>query len=204
MADGDRPSWRFGANSLILRRGRSARGTPSIRSAPSSARHNSRVAHDELDELDDPNAPGWQPDPERPGYERWYDGAQLIGPAKKEPDPFSAFSPNAARSLRPGPNRDAAIARWGIVATLAGFALQQVVGGGFLTGPGIEQLDLILLALAVAASAAIATVMFSLRALKRAPRLGGKGIATVALVAALLLGLAPTLLLVAILIGGGV
>lgn len=176
------------------------------------ARENGRVTNDrypggptdELDELDDPNAPGWQPDPERPGYERWYDGQQLIGPSKKEPDPFSAFSPSVARSLRPGPNRDARIARWGILATLAGFGLQQVVGGGFLTGPGVEQLDLILIALAVAAAAAIATVVFALRALKRAPKLGGRGIATVALVIALLLGLAPTLLLVAILIGGGV
>lgn len=159
---------------------------------------------DELDELDDPNAPGWQPDPERPGYERWYDGQNLIGPAKKEPDPFSAFSPAVTRSLRPGPNKDAAIARIGIVFTLAGFGLQQVVGGGFLAGPGVEQLDLILIALAVAAAFAIATVVFALRALKRAPRLGGRGIATVALVVALLLGLAPTLLLVAILIGGGV
>ncbi len=165
------------------------------------------MAHDErdeLDELDDPNAPGWQPDPERPGYERWYDGAQLIGPAKKEPDPFSAFSPAVTRSLRPGPNRDARIARWGLVATLGGFALQQVVAGGFLTGPGVEQISVILVALAIAAAAAIATVVFALRALKRAPQLGGRGIATVALVAALLLGLAPTLLLVAIGIGGGV
>lgn len=156
------------------------------------------------EDLDDPNAPGWQPDPERPGYERWYDGTQLIGPAKKEPDPFSVFSPSAARALRPGPNKDAAIARIGIVFTLGGFALQQVVAGGFLTGPGVEQLDLILIALAIAAVTAGTTIVFAARALKRAPQLGGRGIASVAMVTALLLGLAPTLLLVAIGIGGGV
>jgi len=156
------------------------------------------------EDLDDPNAPGWQPDPERPGYERWYDGSTLIGRAKKEPDPFSAFSPAVTRSLRPGPNRDARLARWGLVATLGGFALQQVVAGGFLTGPGVEQISVILVALAIAAAAAIATIVFAMRALKRAPQLGGRGIATVCLVAALLLGLAPTLLLVAIGIGGGV
>lgn len=152
----------------------------------------------------DRNTPGWQPDPERDGYERWWNGERFLGRAKKEPDPFSAFSPDVTRSLRPGPNRDARIARWGILATVAGFALQQIVAGGFLTGPGEAPITAILTALCIAAATAVATMIFAGRALRKAPRLGGKGIATVALVAAILLGLAPVLLLVAIVIGGGV
>ncbi len=93
---------------------------------------------------------------------------------------------------------------------MAGFALKQVVACEFLTGAGeapikaIHTSLCIAAAVAVAVAVAVATMICAGRALRKAPRLGGKGIATVALVAAILLGLAPVLLLVAIVIGGGV
>ncbi len=53
---------------------------------------------DDDDEGDlDAVRPSWQPDPERPGYERWFDGTDLIGRAEKDPGPFSAFSPAVTR-----------------------------------------------------------------------------------------------------------
>ncbi|WP_168916658.1 DUF2510 domain-containing protein [Microcella flavibacter] len=159
---------------------------------------------DDVDEGDsDGVRPGWQPDPERPGYERWFDGSDLIGPAEKEPGPFSAFSPAVTRSMRPGPNRDAARARASIIAVLLGFVLQQFAAARALPVPGLEPTGVVLLALMISASAAIITAVFAARALRRAPRLGGRGISSLALGIAVVLGLAPVLLLVAIAVGGG-
>ena len=68
---------------------------------------------------------------------------------------------------------------------------------------GVDGTTLVLLALAFAAVVAALTAVFALRAVHRAPRLGGKGIATLALGVSIILGLAPVLLLVAIGLAGG-
>ena len=47
----------------------------------------------EGDDLDSVR-PGWQPDPEREGYERWFDGTAFTGRAHREPD-----LANAARRI---------------------------------------------------------------------------------------------------------
>ncbi|WP_169078915.1 DUF2510 domain-containing protein [Microcella alkalica] len=157
---------------------------------------------DDEDDLDGAR-PGWQPDPERPGFERWFDGERLIGPSAREPQPFSALSPAAARSMRPGPNRDAHVARVGIALTLLGFAGQSVAASGLVRLPGLDQSTVLLAGLALAAALAVVTVVFAARGLRRAPRLGGRAICTLALGVGIVLGLAPVLLLVAIGVGGG-
>ena len=156
------------------------------------------------DEADpDRSGPGWQPLLERPGYEQWWDGAEWRGRPHREPDPFSAFGADLSRSLRPGPNRAAAIARIGIVATVAAFVLQTVVAAGAVTLPSLDPAALTLPALVFAALVAAATGTAAAIALRRAPRLGGSAIATLALGTSIVLGLAPVLLLVAIGLAGG-
>lgn len=84
---------------------------------------------DDLDE-DDPNRPGWQPDPERDGWERWWDGQQFTRWVHRSPRPGAAFDPNWKRAFWPGPNRDARIARYGLLATLATFFVQAWIDQG--------------------------------------------------------------------------
>lgn len=158
---------------------------------------------DDEDDLDGVRA-GWQPDPEREGYERWHTGETFLGPSHREPQPFSALSPAAARSMRPGPNRDAALARVGIVLTLLGFVGQSVAASGLVRLPGVGQSTVILAGLVLAALAAAFTIVFAARGLRRASALGGRAISSLALGIGLVLGLAPLLLLVAIGVGGGI
>ena len=68
---------------------------------------------------------------------------------------------------------------------------------------GLDDTALVLLALATAATLAALTAVFAARGLHHAARLGGKGIATLALGVSIILGLAPVLLLVAIGLAGG-
>ena len=115
------------------------------------------------DELDpDRSNAGWQPLLEKPGYEQWWDGDDWRGRPHREPDPFSAFTPELARSLRPGPNRAAWFARLGIVATLAGFVVQTVVASGLIVMDGIAPLAVTLGAIGTAAALAIATAVAAL------------------------------------------
>jgi hypothetical protein len=155
---------------------------------------------DDLDRV----GPGWQPDPEREGYERWFTGERFIGAPHREPQPFSALSPESSRSMRPGPNRDARIARAGIGATLIGFVGQQVAASGVVQIPGIDQSTVILSGLVLAALLAGLTIVFAARGLRRASALGGRAISSLAMGVGLVLGLAPLLLLVAIGVGGGI
>lgn len=159
---------------------------------------------DSTDESLDRSAAGWQPLLDRPGFEQWWDGSAWLGRPHREPDPFSAFGTDLARSLRPGPNRAAGIARWGIVATIAGFALQTVVASGLVVVAGVESITLTIGALIVSAVVAGVTGVAAALALRAAPRLGGRAIATLALGVSILLGLAPVLLLVAIGLAGGI
>lgn len=157
------------------------------------------------DELDpDRSGPGWQPLLEKPGYEQWWDGSDWRGRPHREPDPFSAFTPELARSLRPGPNRAAGVARFGIVATGAGFVLQTVVASGAISLAGVDALTLTLVTIALAATIAVATAATASIGLRAAPRLGGRAISSLALGVSILLGLAPVLLLVAVGLAGGV
>lgn len=147
---------------------------------------------------------GWQPLLDKPGYEQWWDGTEWRGRPYREPDPFSAFTPDLARSLRPGPNRAAHVARLGIAGTIAGFVLQTLVATRTVVLPGIDQISLTIAALVIAAAIGIGTAVAAALALRAAPRLGGKAIASLALGTSILLGLAPVLLLVAIALAGGV
>ncbi len=166
----------------------------------------SSTPYDADDDTLDPDSTGagWQPLIDRPGYEQWWDGAQFRGRAHREPDPFSAFTPDIARSLRPGPNRAAHIARLGIVAILLGFALQTLVATDTVTVPGVAQITLVVATLVISAAIGIGTAVAAAMALRAAPRLGGRAIASIALGVSILLGLAPVLLLVAIGLAGGV
>lgn len=156
------------------------------------------------DEADlDRSGPGWQPLLERPGYEQWWDGDAWRGRPHREPDPFSAFGPELSRSMRPGPNRAAAFARAGTGFTLLGFVLQTVVATGAVSIPGIDPIALTLASLALAAVIAALTAVAAALALRSAPRLGGRAIATLALGVSIVLGLAPVLLLTAIGLAGG-
>lgn len=147
---------------------------------------------------------GWQPLLDRPGFEQWWDGAAWRGRAHREPDPFSAFTPALTRALRPGPNRAAHVARAGILAILLGFGLQTLIATDTLTLPGVPQIALVVVALVISAAIGVATAVAASLALRAAPRLGGRAIASLALGVSILLGLAPVLLLVAIGLAGGV
>ena len=161
--------------------------------------------HIESDDLDpDQSGAGWQPLLDRPGYEQWYDGAEWRGRPHREPDPFSAFTPDLARSLRPGPNRAAHVARIGIAGILLCLGLQTRVATSTIVSSGVEQIALVIAALVIAAAIGIGTAVAATFALRAAPRLGGKAIASLALGTSILLGLAPVLLLVAIGLAGGV
>jgi len=152
----------------------------------------------------DHSTPGWQPLLDKPGYEQWFDGTDWRGRPHREPDPFSAFTPEHARSLRPGPNRAAHVARFGIAGILLSFVLQTLVATDTITLPGVDQITLVVGALIIAAAIGIGTAVASALALRAAPRLGGRAIASLALGVSILLGLAPVLLLVAIGLAGGV
>lgn len=152
----------------------------------------------------DHSTPGWQPMIDRPGYEQWFDGTEWRGRPHREPDPFSAFTPDLTRSLRPGPNRAARIARLGIVGILLSFALQTLIATDTITVPNVEQITLVVGSLIIAASIGVGTAVASVLALRAAPQLGGRAIASLALGTSILLGLAPVLLLVAIGLAGGV
>lgn len=158
---------------------------------------------DDEPDLDHSSA-GWQPMIDRPGYEQWFDGTEWRGSPHREPDPFSAFTPDLTRSLRPGPNRAAHIARLGIVGILLSFVLQTLVATDTITVPNVEQITLVVASLIIAASIGVGTAVASALALRAAPRLGGRAIASLALGTSILLGLAPVLLLVAIGLAGGV
>lgn len=161
--------------------------------------------HNDDNDLDlDRSSAGWQPLLDRPGYEQWWDGSDWRGRPHREPDPFSAFGADLARSMRPGPNRAAALARAGTGFTLLGFVLQTVVGTGAVGIPGIEPLALTLVSLGLAAVIAGITAIAAVLALRAAPRLGGRAISTLALGTSIVLGLAPVLLLTAIGLAGGV
>jgi hypothetical protein len=162
------------------------------------------VSFDSTDDNPDRSAPGWQPLLDRPGFEQWYTGTAWVGRPLREPDPFSAFGADLARSLRPGPNRAAAIARWGIIATIAGFVLQTVIASGLIVIAGVESVTLTIAALIISALVAGVTGVAAALGLRAAPRLGGRAIATLALGVSILLGLAPVLLLVAIGLAGGI
>lgn len=152
----------------------------------------------------DRSGPGWQPLLERPGYEQWWDGFDWRGRPHREPDPFSAFGADLARSLRPGPNRAAVFARAGTGLTMLGFVLQTVVATGAVGVPGVDPLVLTLVSLGLAAVIAALTAIAAVLAVRAAPRLGGRAIATLALGVSIVLGLAPVLLLTAIGLAGGV
>ena len=152
----------------------------------------------------DESGPGWQPLLEQPGFEQWWDGAAWRGRPHREPDPFSAFSADFARSLRPGPNRAAAFGRVGIVATLFGFVLQTAVAAEWIAVDGVQPITLTLAALALAALIGVATAVAALLGLRAASQLGGRAISTLALGTSVVLGMAPVLLLVAIGLAGGV
>jgi hypothetical protein len=162
------------------------------------------VSFDDTDDTLDESVAGWQPLLDRPGYEQWWDGAAWRGRPHREPDPFSAFGADLARSLRPGPNRAAAVARWGIIATLATFVLQTVIASGLIVIAGVDSIALTIGALVVSALVAAVTAVAAVLALRAAPRLGGRAIATLALGVSIVLGLAPVLLLVAIGLAGGI
>lgn len=158
----------------------------------------------DADDVDpDRSVAGWQPLLDKPGYEQWWDGSQWRGRAHREPDPFSAFGPELSRSMRPGPNRAAALARAGTGLTLAGFVLQTIVATGAVSIPGIDPIALTLGSLALAAVIAALTALAAALGLRAAPRLGGRAIATLALGVSIVLGLAPVLLLTAIGLAGG-
>lgn len=162
------------------------------------------MSFDSTDDNPDRSAPGWQPLLDRPGFEQWYTGTEWAGRPHREPDPFSAFGADLARSLRPGPNRAAGIARWGIAATIAGFVLQTVIASGLIVIAGVDPLALTIGALVFSALVAAVTAVAAVLALRAAPILGGRAIATLALGVSILLGLAPVLLLVAIGLAGGI
>ncbi len=159
---------------------------------------------DDTDDNPDRSGAGWQPMVDKPGYEQWFDGAEWRGRPHREPDPFSAFTPDLTRSLRPGPNRAARVARLGIVGILLSFVLQTLVATDTITAPNVEQITLVVASLIIAASIGVGTAVASALAIRAAPRLGGRAIASLALGTSILLGLAPVLLLVAIGLAGGV
>ncbi|MGV3733038.1 MAG: DUF2510 domain-containing protein [Microcella sp.] len=170
----------------------------------STAQPHDRDPDRDTDTDPDRTAAGWQPLLERPGYEQWWDGSAWRGRAHREPEPFSAFTPELTRALRPGPNRAAHVARAGIAAILLGFGLQTLVATNTLTLPGVPQITLVVVALVISAVIGIGTAVAASLALRVAPRLGGRAIASLALGVSILLGLAPVLLLVAIGLAGGV
>lgn len=151
---------------------------------------------DDLDE-DDPNRPGWQPDPERDGWERWWDGQQFTRWTHKSPRPGAAFDPNWKRAFWPGPNLDARIARYGLVATLITFFTQAFITTAEVVGLGFADVPTIVGSIVVASIAAVVTIIFGYRGMKRADRLGGRASAVAALTVAVVLGATPLSFLLA-------
>lgn len=151
---------------------------------------------DKLDE-DNPNRPGWQPDPERDGWERWWDGQQFTRWTHKSPRPGAAFDPNWKRTFWPGPNLDARIARYGLVATLATFFVQAWITTAEVVGLGFAGVPTIVGSIVIASIAAVVTIIFGYRGMKRADRLGGRASAVAALTVAVVLGATPLSFLLA-------
>lgn len=155
--------------------------------------------HPHLDNLDedDPNRPGWQPDPERDGWERWWDGQQFTQWVHKSPRPGAAFDPNWKRAFWPGPNRDARIARYGLVGTLATFFVQAWITTAEVVGLGFVEPPVIVASIVAASLAAVITAFYGYRGMKRADPLGGRASAVAALTVAVVLGATPLSFLLA-------
>ena len=155
--------------------------------------------HPHLDNLDedDPNRPGWQPDPERDGWERWWDGQQFTQWVHRSPRPGAAFDPNWKRAFWPGPNRDARIARYGLVATLATFFVQAWITTAEVVGLGCVDPPVIIASIVAASLAAVITAFYGYRGMKRADPLGGRASAVAALTVAVVLGATPLSFLLA-------
>jgi hypothetical protein len=151
----------------------------------------------DLTDEDDPRRPGWQPDPARDGYERWWDGQHFTRWVHRSPRPGAAFDPNWKRAFWPGPNRDARIARYGLLATLATFFMQAWITTAEVVGLGFVEPPVIIASIVAASATAVATIVFGYRGMKRADRLGGKASAVAALTVAVVLGATPLSFLLA-------
>lgn len=114
--------------------------------------------------------PGWYDDPQIPGQDRWWNGDRW-GDATARSPRGSLFGSSYARSLRAGLNRDALAAR-----IFSGIGLGVLAVGiwvGAVASVSVPRFHSVTLTAEIVAvvSGAIG-LLFSIRALKKAPRLG--------------------------------
>lgn len=147
-----------------------------------------------------PPPPGWYPEPMGSGRDRWWTGTEWSALHARNPNSALDLSlVGYTRAMRPAMSRDARIAKWtdfagfllGLLSFLAsGFlraaeSMSSGIAAGLLTG---FVLGLLL---------DIVAVVFGLRGIGGAPRLGGLGAASYGLAVGGLFGLV-TLLLAAV------
>ena len=126
------------------------------------------------------------------------------GTANGSPATCIAARARARRSIRTGSGpsgrdriRDARIARYGLVLTVATFLLQSVFVTAEVVGLGFVEIPVIITSIVVAAVVAAATALFGYRGMKRADRDGGRASAVGALTVAVVLGATPLSFLMA-------
>ncbi|WP_378148366.1 DUF2510 domain-containing protein [Cnuibacter sp. UC19_7] len=128
--------------------------------------------------------PGWHPDPEGSGRDRWWTGSAWSDTYAKAPPQGWLYPPSYYRSMRPGLNRDAFIARLTLPAAgllmLVGFVTLMVLSATRAAAPNLVAGALT--CVGIAAVGSIVAIVAGIRGIRAAARLGGFGVSVWAIV----------------------
>lgn len=143
--------------------------------------------------------PGWYPDPAGNGRDRWWTGTEWSDLSARNPHgPLDMGMAGYTRAMRSAMNRDARIAKW---TAMSGFLLWvlSIVVAGVLASAGVIAPSVgggLLTCLAVGFVLDVASVVFGVRGISRAPRLGGLGAAIYGVTVGAVFGLVSVMTIV--------
>lgn len=147
--------------------------------------------------------PGWYPEPLGSGRDRWWTGTEWSDLYARNPNgALDMGMPGYTRAMRPAMNRDARVAKWtgfaGVLLGLASFVVAVFLGaaGAVTPSTGGGLLSCFVLGFLLD----LVAVVFGLRGIAGAQRLGGLGAAIYGLAIGGLFGLVSLVVLAVVLI----